>query len=128
MTRKEKSILIVDDDSRNIFALKATLVARGYTVLFAHGMREALVKLDTDDEVGLVLLDMMMPDMDGYEGLAEIKNNLRLSLPVIAVTAQAMTGDRDKCIAAGADDYLIKPIDVDALIKMIAKHLHHDKG
>ena len=117
------NLLIVDDDSRNIFALKAILRAKGFNCLSAASAREALALLENSTPVDAVLLDMMMPDMDGYEALPHIKAIEKLrNMPVLAVTAQAMTGDREKCLAAGADDYVSKPIDVDKLLEILAKY------
>lgn len=116
----KKQVLIVDDDNRNIFALKATLKAKGYPCTSVMDAQEALHLLVQDKSIGIVLMDMMMPEMDGYEALSRIRNNeLTATVPVIAVTAQAMVGDREKCLAAGADDYLSKPIDVDALVEKL---------
>jgi CheY-like chemotaxis protein len=85
-------------------------------------MRQAFEVLDSTPGIGLILLDMMMPEMDGYEALTVLKQDARYKdLPVIAVTAQAMTGDRQKCLSAGADDYLSKPVDVDLLLEMLQK-------
>lgn len=115
-----KKILIVDDDARNIFALKATLKAKGFECLSCPGAPEALKLLRTDEPVDAVLIDMMMPEMDGYEAIPLIKNlENRQSTPVIAVTAQAMLGDREKCLKAGADEYISKPIDVEKLLKLL---------
>lgn len=117
-------ILIIDDDSKNIFALTAVLKAKKLEVIAAPGAREGIGLLKSDSGIAVVLLDMMMPDMDGYEALREIKQDLLLrDLPVIAVTAQAMAGDRDKCLAAGADHYLSKPIDVNALLELIGEYV-----
>ena len=116
-------ILIIDDDSRNIFALAAVLKSKGYSVLSAASAKEGIELLQNDRGIKLVLLDMMMPDMDGYETLAVIRSMERLQqLPVIAVTAQAMSGDREKCIEAGADDYVSKPIDVDGLTELLNRY------
>lgn len=114
-------ILIIDDDSRNIFALTATLKAKGYNCLSALSAQEGIEILKQRNDIRLVLLDMMMPEMDGYEALPVIKDTK--FIPVIAVTAQAMTGDREKTLNAGADDYVSKPIDVDKLIVLLNKHL-----
>ncbi len=119
---REKIILLVDDDNRNIFALTAVLKARGYSVIPAMDMRQAFEVLGSTPGIGLILLDMMMPEMDGYEALNILKQDGPYKdLPVIAVTAQAMTGDRQKCLSAGADDYLSKPVDVDLLLEMLQK-------
>lgn len=113
----------MDDDSRNIFALRLVLQSKGYNCVVAQDAIEGLRLLGEDKEIGIVLLDMMMPGQDGYETLHVIRNSELLQhLPVIAVTAQAMQGDREKCIAAGANDYVSKPVDVDKLIAIIKTH------
>lgn len=118
---EKKRILIVDDDSRNIFALTATLKAKSFDCLSCQGAAEALKLLESDAQIDAVLMDMMMPDMDGYEAIPLIKQlPERKSTPVIAVTAQAMLGDREKCLAAGADNYISKPIDVDKLLQILS--------
>jgi CheY-like chemotaxis protein len=117
-----KKILIVDDDPRNIFALKLTLKARGYQIESSTMAQEAIDILKKDNQFTAVLMDMMMPEMDGYEAIRIIKNTPSISMvPVIAVTAQAMPEDRQKCLDAGAQDYISKPIDVDQLINAIEK-------
>src|SRR6478672_3450630 len=119
-----KKILIIDDDPKNIFALVATLKAAGYASVTAETAKDGLKKLDEDETIGIVLMDMMLPEMDGYEATALIRNNPeKHRIPVIAVTAQAMTGDKEKCIAAGADDYISKPIDVGRLFAILEKYL-----
>ncbi len=118
-----KKVLIVDDDTRNIFALTAVLKAKGYSCITSPGSLEALKLLSSNHEVGIVLLDMMMPDMDGYEMLTTLRKGSNADLPVIAVTAQAMLGDREKCLAAGADDYVSKPVDIDKLVDILDKYL-----
>ncbi|NPA09940.1 MAG: response regulator [Chlorobi bacterium] len=117
-----KKILIVDDDPRNIFALKLTLKARGYQIESSTMAQEAIEVLNKDNHFDVVLMDMMMPEMDGYEAIKMIKNTPSISnIPVIAVTAQAMPEDRQKCLDAGAADYVSKPIDVDLLMNAIEK-------
>ncbi|MBA4145128.1 MAG: response regulator [Azospira oryzae] len=116
-----KKVLIIDDDSRNIFALQAVLKAKGFNCLTATGAREGIDLLTKQNEVSIVLLDMMMPDMDGYEALKEIRDGACKAIPVIAVTAQAMVGDREKCLEAGANDYISKPIDVDQLLSVLQR-------
>ncbi|MCJ7932303.1 MAG: response regulator [Chryseobacterium sp.] len=117
-----KKILIVDDDPRNIFALKLTLKSRGYAVESCMMAQEAIEILKSDHQFSVVLMDMMMPGMDGYEAVRIIRSSPVLAdIPVIAVTAQAMPEDRQKCIEAGAKDYVSKPIDVDLLITAIEK-------
>jgi len=114
------NILIVDDDSRNIFALKAVLKAKGYSCQSAPGAQEAMNILLGDNQIDCVLMDMMMPEMDGYEAVSVIRSHdLLKHLPIIAVTAQAMKGDREKCLQAGADGYISKPIDIDELEKLL---------
>ena len=121
--KTQKVILLIDDDNRNIFALQLTLKARKYRFLSAQNAWEGLQLLHTNPEIGLVLLDMMMPEMDGYEALKLIGNNSQRykDIPVVSVTAQAMAGDREKCLAAGAKDYVSKPVDIDKLIAVIEK-------
>lgn len=116
-------LLIIDDDRRNVFALSLILKSRGYKVISAPDAATGLDALNNDPEISIVLLDMMMPEMDGYEMLAEVRRSRSLSAKTyIAVTAQAMQGDKQKCIAAGASDYLSKPVDVDLLIEKLKKY------
>ena len=111
------TILLIDDDPRNTFALAAVLQARGFTSLTAECIEQAFRILDSTKQVTCILLDMMMPVMDGYEALHVLKTSERFRMiPVIAVTAQAMKGDKEKCLAAGADDYIANPIDIDLLL------------
>lgn len=117
----DKNILIIDDDSRNIFALSAVLRSRGYTCDSSQSALEAIELLE-DSKPSVILLDMMMPDMDGYEAIPLLKKIPGADcIPIIAITAQAMVGDREKCIEAGADDYLSKPVDVDKLMRILEK-------
>jgi len=119
---QDKVILIVDDDQRNIFALRLTLKAKGYQVLSSASASDAIQLLEANKEVSLVLMDMMMPDIDGYEAIRLIHNSVFIGkLPIIAVTAQAMSGDREKCLEAGAQSYVSKPIDVDKLMGEIER-------
>jgi signal transduction histidine kinase/DNA-binding response OmpR family regulator len=116
----ERKLLIVDDDVRNIFALKAALEPYGATIEIARNGREALEKLDRSPDTDLVLMDVMMPEMDGHEATRRIRQQKRFErLPVIAVTAKAMRDDQEKSVAAGANDYLAKPIEVDKLLSLI---------
>ena len=118
----KKKVLIVDDDPRNIFALRLTLKARNYAIETAATGQEAIDILKKDDEINVVLMDMMMPDMDGYQAMKIIRETPTLKdKTIIAVTAQAMTQDREKCLEAGADDYITKPINVDQLLTAIEK-------
>ena len=119
-----KKILIVDDDSRNIFALAAVLKAKGYDCVSTDSARQAMAFLADGSEIGIVLMDMMMPEMDGYEAIPQIVK--KYEIPVIAVTAQAMQGDKEKCLQAGAMDYLSKPIDVDTLLIILNRYLVHN--
>lgn len=121
MKTEMKTVLIIDDDARNIFALTATLKARSFRCLSCHSAPEAITLLETDEPVDAVLMDMMMPEMDGYEAIPIIKEiPHRANTPLIAVTAQAMMGDREKCLEAGADAYISKPIDVDRLLALLS--------
>lgn len=117
---KDKRILIVDDNDLNIFALSATLKPKGPVLYTAKDGKECLELLKNNSEIDLVLLDMMMPVMDGYETLNEMRRDETLKcIPVIALTAQAMLGDSEKCMNAGANDYCSKPVDIDLLLKKI---------
>jgi CheY-like chemotaxis protein len=114
------TVLIVDDDMRNIFALSKTLRARGLNVVMAQDGMKALRQVEENPAIDIVLMDIMMPGMDGYETMRRIRALPRhAQLPIIAVTAKAMQGDRDKCLEAGASDYLAKPVDVDKLLSMM---------
>jgi two-component system, cell cycle response regulator DivK len=118
-----KTILIIDDDSRNIFALSAVLKAKGYQVVSALSAIEGITRLKNNNKISVVLLDIMMPDMDGYQAIAAIRSSEQISkIPIIAVTAQAMVGDREKSLEAGADNYISKPIDVDALLELLGNY------
>lgn len=114
-----QKILIIDDDARNVFALSAVLKARGYASISASTAMDGLQLLDTDDDIVIVLVDMMMPEMDGYEMLAQIRAGKKSRIPVAAVTAQVMAGDKERCLQAGADVYLSKPIDVNILLRVL---------
>ncbi len=117
-----KRVLIIDDDARNIFALAATLKAKSYLTDSCDSAIDALNLLETNAVFDVILIDMMMPEMDGYEAIPLIRKiKARTNTPIIAVTAQAMSGDREKCLAAGANDYLSKPIDVDQLYRILQK-------
>jgi CheY-like chemotaxis protein len=113
----KKRVLIIDDDARNIFALTATLRAKGFDCLSADSAQQGMAFLADSNDFFVVLMDMMMPDIDGYEAIPMIHK--KYDIPVIAVTAQAMAGDREKCLRAGADDYISKPINVDKLLAIL---------
>ena len=116
----KKEILIIDDDSKNIFALSAVLKAKKFQCISALSAHQGLKMLSSNKNVGVVLMDMMMPEMDGYEAIEKMKSDHQLkNIPVIAITAQAMTGDREKCMEAGADGYISKPVDVDELLLLL---------
>ena len=122
----EKTVLVVDDDVRNIFSLSKALEKLDMNVITAVDGKEAMKKLNEHPLVDAVLLDMMMPQMDGYQTAKMIRQQVRWrNLPVIAVTAKAMTGDREKCIEAGASDYITKPIDVDQLLSLLRVWLYY---
>jgi CheY-like chemotaxis protein len=120
-----KTVLVADDDVRNIFSLTKSLETHGMRVISAMDGKEALKQLEEQERVDLVLMDMMMPEMDGYESTRKIRQIKKYSkVPIIAVTAKAMTGDREKCIAAGASDYISKPVDIDQLISLLRVWLY----
>ncbi len=119
---KNKTVLIIDDDQNNIFALKLALKSRGFQAMGCLSAAEGLAQLRDHAGIGLVLMDMMMPEIDGYEATQLIRKSWSANkLPIIAVTAQAMTGDREKCLAAGANGYISKPIDIELLVQMITE-------
>jgi CheY-like chemotaxis protein len=118
-------VLVVDDDVRNIFALSSVLERRGMIVLTAGTGREAIETLETTPDLAIVLMDIMMPEMDGYETMQVIRRNPALQrLPIIALTAKAMKGDREKCLEAGASDYLAKPVNTEQLLSALRMWLH----
>jgi signal transduction histidine kinase/CheY-like chemotaxis protein/HAMP domain-containing protein len=115
-----KKILVVDDDIRNIFAITAVLEEHEVKVVYAENGRDALKVLEREGDVDLVLMDIMMPEMDGYEATRQLRKDVKWArLPVIALTAKAMGGDREKCIQAGASDYITKPVDSDQLHSLL---------
>ncbi len=122
---KEKKVLIVDDDMRNVFALSSLLEERSMKIVVGRNGKEGIEKLEQNPDVNLVLMDIMMPEMDGYEAMTRIRKIPKYKkLPILALTAKAMQGDRDKCIAAGANDYLTKPVDTEKLISLLRVWLY----
>ncbi|WP_129716861.1 response regulator [Pedobacter sp. SYP-B3415] len=122
---KEKTVLIADDDVRNIFSITKALEQHKMKVIPATDGKEALEILKKNPGINVVLMDMMMPEMDGYESIREIRKIQSFrNLPILAVTAKAMMGDREKCIAAGASDYISKPVDIDQLISLLRVWLY----
>jgi CheY-like chemotaxis protein len=120
-----KKVLVVDDDVRNIFALTGLLERHGMQVLATSNGREAINCLEKTDDVAIVLMDIMMPEMDGYETMRVIRQNPgHKLLPMIALTAKAMKGDREKCLEAGASDYIAKPVDTEQLLSLMRVWLH----
>jgi HAMP domain-containing protein/signal transduction histidine kinase/DNA-binding response OmpR family regulator len=120
-----KKVLVVDDDIRNIFALSSVLERRGMQVLTAGTGREAISTLEATPDVSIVLMDVMMPEMDGYETMQVIRQNPAFRrLPIVALTAKAMKGDREKCLEAGASDYLAKPVNTEQLLSALRMWLH----
>jgi CheY-like chemotaxis protein/signal transduction histidine kinase/HAMP domain-containing protein len=121
----DKKVLVVDDDVRNIFALSSVLERRGMTVLTAGTGHEAIAMLEATPDVAIVLMDIMMPEMDGYETMRVIRKNPSFHrLPLVALTAKAMKGDREKCLEAGASDYLAKPVNTEQLLSSLRLWLH----
>jgi len=117
---KDKKILLVDDDTRNVFALSKILIERGMVIIKAENGKYALEALDNHPDIDLVLMDIMMPEMDGYEAMRQIRSQKKhQGLPVIALTAKAMNNDKQKCIDAGANDYIAKPIDIERLLSLM---------
>ncbi|MCD4709071.1 MAG: response regulator [Candidatus Sabulitectum sp.] len=122
---KDRTILVVDDDMRNVFALSSVLEEKGFKLVHAKNGAESLEKLDENQDIDLVLMDIMMPVMDGYEAMTKIRAQTRFKdLPMIALTAKAMRGDRAKCIEAGASDYLAKPVDIGKLFSALRVWLY----
>ncbi len=120
-----RTVLLVDDDARNIFALSSVLERRGMVVLTATTGLEAITVIDTRPDVAIVLMDIMMPGMDGYETIQVIRTNPAFRrLPIVALTAKAMKGDREKCLEAGASDYLAKPVNTEQLLSALRMWLH----
>lgn len=120
-----KKVLIVDDDVRNIFALTSMLERYQMQVIYAENGREGISLLENTSDIDVVLMDVMMPEMDGYETMQLIRKKEQFkALPIIALTAKAMQGDRDQCIAAGASDYIAKPVDTEQLLSLLRVWLY----
>ncbi|MGB7771320.1 MAG: response regulator, partial [Pseudolabrys sp.] len=120
-----RTVLLVDDDARNIFALSSVLERRGMRVLTATTGNEAIKLIESNNDIAIVLMDIMMPEMDGYQTMEEIRKNANFRrLPIIALTAKAMKGDREKCLDAGASDYLAKPVNTEQLLSALRSWLH----
>jgi CheY-like chemotaxis protein len=120
-----RTVLLVDDDPRNIFALSSALERRGMNVLTATTGREAIELIEQTPSLAIVLMDIMMPEMDGYETIGTIRQNKAYRrLPIVALTAKAMKGDREKCLEAGASDYLAKPVNTEQLLSALRMWLH----
>ncbi len=120
-----KKVLLVDDDMRNVFALSGVLEQKGLEVVIAEDGKKALAMLDQEENIDIVLMDIMMPEMDGYEATRRIRGQKQFwKLPIIALTAKAMKEDRDKCLEVGASDYLAKPVDVERLLSMMRVWLY----
>jgi HAMP domain-containing protein/CheY-like chemotaxis protein/signal transduction histidine kinase len=120
-----KKVLVVDDDVRNIFALSSVLERRGMVVLTAGTGREAISMLESTPDIAIVLMDIMMPEMDGYETMQVMRQNTHFRrLPIVALTAKAMKGDREKCLEAGASEYLAKPVNTEQLLSTLRMWLH----
>jgi CheY-like chemotaxis protein/signal transduction histidine kinase/HAMP domain-containing protein len=120
-----RKVLVVDDDIRNIFALNSLLERHNMQVITATNGQEAINLVESTDDLSLVLMDVMMPEMDGYETMRRIRSNHQFRmLPIIALTAKAMKGDREKCLEAGASDYVAKPVNTDQLLSLVRMWLH----
>ena len=121
-----KKILIVDDEMRYDFALSSILEEKGMQVIVGKNGIEGLDHLKQDSDIDLVLMDIMMPEMDGYDAMKRIRQQQKFkNLPIIALTAKAMKGDRSKCINAGANDYMAKPVDPDKLLSLLRVWLYN---
>jgi CheY-like chemotaxis protein len=120
-----RKVLVADDDVRNVFALASALERHGVEVLFAENGHEAIAALETDPDVDLVLMDIMMPELDGYEAMRRIRSDPRFTrLPIISLTAKAMKGDRERSIESGASDYITKPVEMEQLLSLIRVWLY----
>jgi CheY-like chemotaxis protein len=117
---RARKVLVVDDDARNIFALTTVLENHDMEVLIATSGRQAIEIVEATPDLGVVLMDIMMPDMDGFETMREIRKDPRFrALPIVALTAKAMKGDREKCLQAGASDYIAKPVNTEQLLSLL---------
>lgn len=126
---EDRKILVVDDDVRNIFALTSALESFGAKIIVARNGREAIEKVITNEDLDMVLMDIMMPEMDGYEAMRKLRLNKKYErLPIIALTAKAMKDDQEKCLEAGANDYLAKPLNVDKLLSLIRVWLPNQRS
>jgi len=115
-----RKVLVVDDDARNIFALTSVLENHDVEVISATNGRQAIEILQNTPDMAMVLMDIMMPEMDGYETMREIRKDAAFrTLPILALTAKAMKGDREKCLEAGASDYISKPVNTDQLLSLM---------
>jgi len=124
-TLRGRKVLVVDDDARNIFALTTVLENHEMDVVSATNGRQAIELIDSTPDLGVVLMDIMMPEMDGYETMREIRKDPRFrTLPILALTAKAMKGDREKCLQAGASDYIAKPVNTDQLLSLLRVWLY----
>jgi CheY-like chemotaxis protein len=122
---KERKILIVDDDVRNVFALTSVLESHGMEVIYAENGKDGIEALRLNPDVDLVLMDIMMPELDGYQTMQSIRADETFKqLPIISLTAKAMKGDREKSIASGASDYITKPVDTDQLLSLMRVWLY----
>jgi CheY-like chemotaxis protein len=120
-----RKVLVVDDDARNIFALATVLENQEMEVISAMNGRQAIELIETTPDLSVVLMDIMMPEMDGYETMREIRKDPRFrTLPILALTAKAMKGDREKCLQAGASDYIAKPVNTDQLLSLLRVWLY----
>jgi CheY-like chemotaxis protein len=120
-----RKVLVVDDDARNIFALATVLENQEMDVISATNGRQAIEIIQNMPDLSVVLMDIMMPEMDGYETMREIRKQPHLrTLPILALTAKAMKGDREKCLQAGASDYIAKPVNTDQLLSLLRVWLY----
>jgi CheY-like chemotaxis protein len=122
---RDRKVLVVDDDARNIFALTTVLESQDMEVVSATNGRQAIEIIEKTPDLSVVLMDIMMPEMDGYETMREIRKDARFrTLPILALTAKAMKGDREKCLEAGASDYIAKPVNTEQLLSLLRVWLY----